>query len=569
MHRFSRLRFTLYIVFIVSILSVVTAHASEKQAIPTNSKIQLDNYHVFIQGYNINNSNYFKLRDLAAALMHTPSEFDVRWNSEENAIEIIKAQTYSGEKNKQYRSWEVKTAMPSSVKLIVDGNTYEMNAYTIDQTTYVQLRDLATIADFEVTYDSTADTIFIRSKTPNHAYRVPTIDTENPILTNTVSKIYSRWSQRIKQYVYINDDQTLTTVEAADKLYIRTYDDNFKLLSSSTINFELPMFGAFYSGEKYNYVVFAQNNPNEEDELEVIRIVKYDKQFQRISSAAVTNAYTVTPFMAGSVRLEEHGNTLVLHTTRERYLTEDGLNHQSQLTVIIDTDTMKVINDLGAFQKNHVSHSFDQYVLFDGEEHVLLDHGDAYPRSIVIHKGDGTKYITRNVVDIPGTIGANMTGVSIGGFDKSSSSYLVAYNTINHDAAIEYDDFSITGVNNQEREIKIAAVPRQDIKNGDIELTSIMSYIGKDHQSASIPKLVKINDERFMLLWQEFDSSANYTSSSLKYVYLDHKGKRIGEIHTLKYFKLSFVQPIVYQDKVVWFTNENKHKTFYTIPIEE
>lgn len=86
--------------------------------------------------------------------------------------------------------------------------------------------------------------------------------------------------------------------------------------------------------------------------------------------------YTIFPFDAGSGDMAEHGNTLVFHTARTRNTTEDGLNHQSQFTLIIDTGNMCVLNDIGRFQSNHVSHSFDQYVQFDGSDHVLVDHGD-------------------------------------------------------------------------------------------------------------------------------------------------------------------------------------------------
>ncbi|HBS44626.1 MAG TPA: hypothetical protein DEA91_09550, partial [Paenibacillus sp.] len=98
----------------------------------------------------------------------------------------------------------------------------------------------------------------------------------------------------------------------------------------------------------------------------------------------------------------------------------------------MNTQTMTVTNDLGRFQKNHVSHSFDQYVLFDGAAHVLVDHGDAYPRSIVLNKGNGTSYNEVDLFNIPGKIGANTTGVSIGGFEMSSANYIVAMNTIDH-----------------------------------------------------------------------------------------------------------------------------------------
>ena len=85
----------------------------------------------------------------------------------------------------------------------------------------------------------------------------------------------------------------------------------------------------------------------------------------------------------------ENNNKMFIHTSRTRYLTDDGLHHQSQLTIILDTDKMTAENFLGDFQENHVSHSFNQFAIYDGDNFVLLDVGDAYPRSVVLNKYEG------------------------------------------------------------------------------------------------------------------------------------------------------------------------------------
>jgi len=566
-----RISILLIAALIFSLSNVVSASASSaKIAVDTTSSgMELDGNYVSIQGYNIQYSNYFKLRDVAAAFANTPSEFNVKWNSKANAIEIVSGETYQDSEDSSNASinwWEQQYATATSANIIVDGKSHPMKAYTINQSTYFQLRDLAAITGFQVNYDKVSDVIELTSKPPQQAYRVKANDV---LRTNTVTGSYSRWSDPIHHYMYTNEDGTITTVDAGEKLYIQTYNASYKLISSTKLDYELPLFGAFYSGDTYNYIVFGQENDGQSDSKEVIRVVKYDKNFKRVSSAAVTNAYTVAPFHAGSARIAEQDNMLVLHTARLRYLTEDGLNHQSQLTVLIDTGSMNVMNDLGRFQSNHVSHSFDQYVLFDGSEHVLLDHGDAYPRSIVLSRGDGFEYVERDVVEIPGMIGANMTGVSIGGFDQSSSSYLVAYNTIDHSKAYNYTSFSISGADDRERDIKVAAVPRHDVENGEITYTDIATYIGSD-KTSSIPKLVKITDDKFMMLWQESDrdSYSDLSSSVVKYVTLDHEGNKTSDIKELKYFKLGNMQPVVYNDQIVWFVNQGQQKTFYTIPIK-
>ena len=249
---------------------------------------------------------------------------------------------------------------------------------------------------------------------------------------NAISSNFPRWSSTITSYVVNNNGKTISVVEANKVVSVETYDETYKLVAKKSIEYELPLFGGFYSGEKYNYIAFGEDNIEENDAKEVIRIVRYDKSFKRIDSVSVKGgeSYTVGPFDAGSGRMDEYENTLVLHTSRKRYTTEDGLNHQSQLTIIVDTSTMTVTNNMGKFQSNHVSHSFDQYVLFDGSDHVLIDHGDAYPRSIVLSKENGGSYSEADIFKIPGEIGANCTGVSLGGFESSSSNYIVAMNTI-------------------------------------------------------------------------------------------------------------------------------------------
>lgn len=543
-------------------------HAQEKKkASFSNSTILLNGDPIYIQGYNIDNYNYFKLRDVAAAFVNTTTEFDVRWNNKANAIEILSLQPYKGEPSNDFYYQSQVYATPTSASIVIDGKVQPLKTYTINSAVYFQLRDLASIIGFELNYHQETDTIQLGTKAPENAYLTQT--KEAVTNNNLTSFYYPRWSSPVTDYVYVHNDQTLTAVEAGEKIKITTYNSNFELLSSAELPYELPIFGAFYSGEKYNYIAYGQTNTEQNPSKEVIRIVKYDKNFKKIDSLSILGRTisTTIPFDAGSGRIAEKDHTLVFHTSRERYTSSDGLNHQSQLTFVIDTNTMVVKNDTSLFQKNHVSHSFDQYVLFDGQDHVLLDHGDAYPRSIVIQKGNGFNYIERDVVNIPGAIGANMTGVSIGGFEQSSSSYLVAYNSMDHAKATAYTSFEVIGTDEQKRDIKIAAIPRDNIENGTITYTHIASYIGTEKR-ASIPKLVKINEGKFMLLWQEFESNDHNAQSILKYVYLDHQGKMQGGIEEKKYFHLSTVQPIVHNHKVIWYTDNGANRTFYTIPIK-
>ncbi|MEO3946551.1 hypothetical protein [Gorillibacterium sp. CAU 1737] len=544
-----------------------TAHASDSvQARVTTSSTSFDGEWKESAGFNIKGNNYYRLRDLARNLSETTSQFDVTWNGKENAIEIVTGKAYFSDESEEIPSYypsESYRAVRSTSKVIINGTKQEILAYTIEGSTYFQLRDLATRIPFEVEYDSKEDRIAVYSQVPEHAYRAKTAFTASE--SNVVESELPRWQSQVKSNLIQNQDGTISVIEASDKLTIETYDAGYKLVGQKSLPFELPLFGAFYSGEKYNYVAFGQKNKEENDEKEVIRIVRYDKSFNRIDSVSIKGgpSYTVIPFDAGSGRMAESGNKLVFHTSRERYTSEDGLNHQSQLTIIVDTSTMKVVNDLGKFQKNHVSHSFDQYVQFDGSSHVLVDHGDAYPRSIVLHKGSGSQYTEADLFKIPGAIGANATGVSLGGFELSASHYIVAMNSVDHSKVKSYTSYELVGLDLDQRDILLALLPRNSMTGA--KTVTLARYVGSD-KTTSIPKLVKLTDDKLMVLWQEFDREGRI--GSLKYVYVNGEGTALGAIQTAPYFALSDCNPVLSGDKVVWYADMKGNRTFYTIPVE-
>ncbi|NMO95033.1 hypothetical protein [Paenibacillus lemnae] len=530
--------------------------------------ISFDGESQVLDGFNIGGSNYYKLRDIAENLSGSTSQFNVTFNKSKNAVEILTGRSYAFEskpasmyysKNQNYK------ARFTDSKVLIDGELQLLKAYNIDGSNYFQLRDLAQKLSFKVAYDQNAGQILVLSKPVEHSYRA---DFKYQLQDNAVSSYFPRWKETVQTNLVQNKDQTISVIEAGEKVTIETYDKQYTLISHRSLPFELPIFGGFYSGETYNYIAFGQENKEENNQKEVIRIVRYDKEFNRLNSVSVTGgeSFTITPFQFAAGRMEEHGDKLVFHTSRLRYTTADGLNHQSQLTLIVNTPTMTVVNDLGQFQTNHVGHSFDQYVLFDGSQHVLLDHGDAFPRSVVLQKENGSRYTEVELYQIPGSIGANMTGVSIGGFKQSSSHYLTAMNTVDHSLVRAYTSFEMVGLKKDQRDIIISAVPKNNLNNSAVRHITLAKYTGSQ-AIGSIPKIVKLSDQRMMVLWQEFDMEG--TRENLKYVFINGEGTAQGSVQTKEHFVLSETDPAVIDNQVVWYTNEHGQRKFYTIPLAD
>lgn len=573
----------------LAITSASQAHAVNANR--TLSNIYLNDNHVYIAGYNINGNNYFKLRDLADELSESANNFDVVWNETAKQVELITGKDYSGTTGNYNPDTSAVNAVESSSKLIINGKETNVTAYNINGNNYYKLRDLGENLGFDVRWQQETDTIFLYALDENmHVaergnYEPPKSQTDNGMdityiptesfskttdMTATIST--ARWSNVIENYIVNDNDGTFYSLYKkspnSNYIYADTYDSKtYELLNTQKVETELDLFGGFYSGEKYNYIVFGQNNTEENDEKEIIRIVKYDKQFNRIDDCSIKGeeSFTTKPFDAGTVRMAENGNELTIHTSRERYTTDDGLNHQSQLTIILDTDTMKTKNYLGRFQKNHVSHSFNQFAQYDGDKLILVDHGDAYPRSIVLNKESGSEFTEVDLFKIPGAIGANCTGVTIGGFEISDTNYLVAINSIDHNKVTEYTSYEMIGLDLDERDIILLTC---DKNTNSVKQIKFTDYID-NNMLGSTPYLVKINDNRFMLMWEEFIyNNKNAESNGMKYVEIDGNGNKLTEIMHNKYFNLSSdCKPQIIDNKIVWYNNVEMGRIFYSIDI--
>ena len=104
----------------------------------------------------------------------------------------------------------------------------------------------------------------------------------NVISNNIHDHVYTTNSVVSNSYMMTNSDGTITRIEnMGDVILYEKYNSSFQLVHQGTIPFELSYFGGCYSGVNYNYLIFGQENPNQDNNLECIRIVKYTKNVNR------------------------------------------------------------------------------------------------------------------------------------------------------------------------------------------------------------------------------------------------------------------------------------------------
>lgn len=360
------------------------------------------------------------------------------------------------------------------------------------------------------------------------------------------------------QTAYLNAraDGTFERIEYIRGSVIReVYDSSYRLKSQKKIKCELPLFGGYYSGEKYNYLVFGQSNPKESKKKEVIRVVKYDKNWKRLGNCKIKGANTYTPFNAGGLSMTETAGKLYIHTCHTMFASDDGYHHQANCTFVVNENSMKLVDSYYGvmnLSEGYVSHSFAQQIATDGTYIYRADLGDAYPRGIAltatkVSKKVGEPSMYGTVISIPGYGGNNYTGYTLNDLELGDNNYILTG----------------TGIKSEKTSVKNVYINVGSKTKLQNDATWITNYTAKDKITVMNPKLVKISGSQFLLLWEEKNTKKNtYTT---KMVLLDEAGNKASAICSSP-LALAMCEPVVTKSgMVVWYVTNNGSPVFVEI----
>ncbi len=352
------------------------------------------------------------------------------------------------------------------------------------------------------------------------------------------------------------------------------YTPDFQRIWRKVIGQQLPEYGGFHAGrDGYYYLVTGDEQDSLDEHKPMIDIAKYNADWELVGHVQTEGDDIVQAFRAGTVRCADDGRFLIVHTSRRI-----ASGHQTNYTLEVDTESMEITEERSrmTLSSGYASHSFNQFVLLDGNNVVTLDHGDFFPRCVMLAKyasdlttGTFTSYYDMEIVNMAsyGALGdvdtqnmsiMNYTGVFIGGFEQSSTHYLTAYSTI--DQSLWYD--IVTGQapygKNSVRNIMISAVPKDDLQNEAVIKIPITDYT-QEEGSPGTPFLVPAGEDRFLLMWQH--------GRQICYEFLDGAGNVVGEQYTMD-GTLSDCEPVFCNNKVYWYTWDDADVSFYSIDTE-
>ena len=145
-------------------LAVTPVRAASPAVQPSRQHFEVDGKTVSAEIYNIDGSNYFKLRDIAMLLKDTPAHFSVGYDEETGLISVESGKSYVPVGGELAPGADKSaTCKPSSQSLMIDGYSADLTAYNLGGNNFFKLRDLGNTLGFYVGYDQETDTAMLDS----------------------------------------------------------------------------------------------------------------------------------------------------------------------------------------------------------------------------------------------------------------------------------------------------------------------------------------------------------------------------------------------------------------------
>lgn len=128
-----------------------------------------------VETYNINDSNYVKLRDIAYILNGTENNFNITWDDNNNILWIDTKTPYIAVGGELETGAGEKGVLnpTSAASFRVDGIEYAPDSYNIRNNNYYKLRDIGNFIGFGVDWDESSQTVIITSAPTESITQLP------------------------------------------------------------------------------------------------------------------------------------------------------------------------------------------------------------------------------------------------------------------------------------------------------------------------------------------------------------------------------------------------------------
>ncbi len=145
-------------------LAAVPVRAADPSVKASPQTFIVDGKPVKAEIYNIDGSNYFKLRDVAMLLKDTPARFAVSYDAQTRMIDLADGGAYVPDGSELKTGADKSaTCVPSTQSVTIDGEESGLRGYNIGGNNFFKLRELGYSLGFYVGYDQEKNAALIDS----------------------------------------------------------------------------------------------------------------------------------------------------------------------------------------------------------------------------------------------------------------------------------------------------------------------------------------------------------------------------------------------------------------------
>lgn len=397
-------------------------------------------------------------------------------------------------------------------------------------------------------------------------------------------------------------------------LTIYRYMGNLSSIESTlTLTNPYSLFGDVLTDNSGNYYVVWGQVDSDKKNCVVTCLAKYDYSGKLLGKCEITgyenNPYiewgtsgdywgTMIPFDSGNCELSINGDIITCNYARTMY---NG--HQSNYVFYVQMSTMTRL--YGNRNTPYCSHSFDQDVIANSDGGFLYaNHGDAFPRGFQITKVNPDGRINSNVTTFHFREGSNRdhgyneTYAQFGGLVETANAYVLCASsekTLSLDTAptniycghnetrnlfiqiLKKDFYKYSGENmyyvSGATRTAIGTAPKDAktelyLSSGTTDYGVIWITDLDDNHFACNPKIMNIEDGKFVVLWEEL-SYEDYTGDSYYEVLNENGEVVIPKTKIPSTYLIGNTDVSYYNNSIYWVTNDENGKFLHLLDISD
>ncbi len=240
-----------------------------------------------------------------------------------------------------------------------------------------------------------------------------------------------------------------------------------------------------------------------------------------------------------------------------------GQGHQGFLMIEVDENTLK-----GEIIKCDYAHSFAQYIDKNDKNIYVLEQSEGN-RSTDLTKFDKNNLKNYTKISVLPYGGHRTSAWAVACYASVDGMALSKNNALCIGTSIDQSKYDSARTSALPHNIYLTVTPMNNFTEESTKVKWLTNYSSKGKSFTGL-EITKINDNKFMVSWQEFEESQKMTDNDtlsihkLHYIFIDENGNKIGKEYTAN-ASFSDCKKVVKGNKVVYYASNENMVDFYTI----